>query len=328
MKLGQIENQSCQENPIFKTEQGKYLAENLADPLIKALTQVAHKRPNDPLEYLTNYLQSYVSSRNTNGRTITQAAIHSGSSQTNSTVLASSKPSTPPVAPPAAQMQRQTARMNGHVKYANEDSIEEDSLQQLEQFDGDDGNDSDAEISKKLEERDEHGQSMLHFACARSHRKGGLIHLIEEAKADITYRDELYRTARDVALQANQLGNAKEIDRYVMSLAIVGDIKPFEHLAISGYDHIIDVVDDNETPIIDVVEARGLSELGEYLRTIRPLEELREELHQMIRDNNVKRVKEIADGPDGKWLIKAKNYYGMQYECCVLLKDNSPSCRL
>ncbi|KAI8118083.1 hypothetical protein CVS40_10124 [Lucilia cuprina] len=319
---GQIENQSCQENPIFKTEQGKYLAENLADPLIKALTQVAHKRPNDPLEYLTNYLQSYVSSRNTNGRTITQAAIHSGSSQTNSTVLASSKPSTPPAAQPAAQMQRQTARMNGHVKYANEDSIEEDSLQQLEQFDGDDGNDSDAEISKKLEERDEHGQSMLHFACARSHRKGGLIHLIEEAKADITYRDELYRTARDVALQANQLGNAKEIDRYVMSLAIVGDIKPFEHLAISGYDHIIDVVDDNETPIIDVVEARGLSELGEYLRTIRPLEELREELHQMIRDNNVERVKEIADGPDGKWLIKAKNYYGRTALHIAILKES------
>lgn len=30
----------------------------------------------------------------------------------------------------------------------------------------------------------------------------------------------------------------------------------------------------------------------------------------MIRDNNVKRVKEIANGPNGRWLIKAKNYYG------------------
>lgn len=112
--------------------------------------------------------------------------------------------------------------MNGHVKYANADNIEEDPMQQVQEFEGDDDDDSDSAMSKKLEERDEHGQSMLHFACARSHRKGGLIHLIEEAKADITYRDELYRTARDVALQANQLGNAKEIDRYVMSLAIVG----------------------------------------------------------------------------------------------------------
>lgn len=26
--LGQIENHSCQENPLFKTEQGKYLADS------------------------------------------------------------------------------------------------------------------------------------------------------------------------------------------------------------------------------------------------------------------------------------------------------------
>lgn len=169
-------------------------------------------------------MQNYTATRNTNGRTITQAAIHTGSSQTNSTILANSKSSTPPV----QQQPRQIMRMNGHVRHDNSINIEDDdddAMQRIEEFnDGDenDGNDSEAEISKKLEERDEHGQSMLHFACARSHRKGGLMHLIEESKADITYRDELYRTARDVALQANQLGNAKEIDRYLMSLAIVG----------------------------------------------------------------------------------------------------------
>lgn len=194
---------------------------DLADPLIKALTQVAQKRPIDPLQYLTNYLQSYVASRSKNGRTITQAAVHTGSSETNSTILASSKQSTPP----PTQLQRQTSRINGHIKFRNADSIEEDSQQQIDEFndDNDAGSASDTEMSKKLEERDEHGQSMLHFACARSHRRGGLINLIEDAKADITYRDELYRTARDVALQANQMGNAKEIDRYVMSLAIVGE---------------------------------------------------------------------------------------------------------
>ncbi|TMW40156.1 hypothetical protein DOY81_014764, partial [Sarcophaga bullata] len=173
------------------------------------------------------------------------------------------------------------------------------AMQRIEEYNDadadndDDGNDSEAEISRKLEERDEHGQSMLHFACARSHRKGGLIHLIEESKADITYRDELYRTARDVALQANQLGNAKEIDRYVMSLAIV-----------------------------DVVASRGQNELAQYLRSIRPLEELREELHQMIRENNVERVKEIANGPNGRWLIKAKNYYGRTALHIAILKES------
>lgn len=78
------------------------------------------------------------------------------------------------------------------------------------------------EVAKRLEERDEHGQSMLHFACARSNRKGYLMNLIQDSHLDITYRDELYRTARDVAMQANQMGNVKEIDRYLLSLAVAG----------------------------------------------------------------------------------------------------------
>lgn len=51
---------------------------------------------------------------------------------------------------------------------------------------------------------------------------GELYTLIEESGIDITYRDELYRTARDVSLQANQPNNAAEIDRYVMAQAVIG----------------------------------------------------------------------------------------------------------
>lgn len=63
---------------------------------------------------------------------------------------------------------------------------------------------------------------MLHFACARSHGRNALVQLIEESGVSITYRDELYRTARDVSLQASQSDNAREIDRYVLSLAARG----------------------------------------------------------------------------------------------------------
>ncbi|XP_075165713.1 uncharacterized protein LOC142238071 isoform X2 [Haematobia irritans] len=312
--FGEVENHSFQENPIFKTEQGKYLADNLADPLIKALTQVAQKRPNDPLQYLTNYLQNFVATRNTNGRTIVQAAVHSGSSHTNSTAPVNS------IQSPATRQTIPTSRMNGHVKYDNTDDIESDAMTQ--QLDDEYSDESDAMLSKRLEERDEHGQSMLHFACARSHRRGGIMQLIEESNTDITYRDELYRTARDVALQASQVINAKDIDRYLMSLAVVGDVKPFEYFAISGYDHIIDVMGDTEKSIIDVAEAKGHSELAAYLRGIRPMEEMREELHQMIRDHKDERVKEIVAGEEGKWLVMAKNYYGRTALHIAILKEN------
>ncbi|KAL9914297.1 uncharacterized protein ACN2A1_001382 isoform 2-T2 [Glossina fuscipes fuscipes] len=298
---GQIENHSFENNPLFKTEQGKYLADTLAEPLIKALTQIVNKRPADPLLYLTNYLQSYVKTRNSNGRTITttQAAVHTGSGVSHVARNESS-----------IEKQNGNAFMNG----IDGDAAGNHLMENLEETEADD--------TKKMEERDEHGQSRLHFACARSNRKGALINLIEESLIDITYRDELYRTARDVSLQANQLGNAKEIDRYVFSLAVVGDVKPFEHLAVSGYDHIIDIYDDNDASIIDVAEQRGNTQIATFLRALRSMEELREELHQMIRDNRVERVKEIVDVPNGKWFIKAKNYYGRTALHIAILKES------
>ncbi|XP_012154836.1 E3 ubiquitin-protein ligase MIB1 isoform X3 [Ceratitis capitata] len=295
--FGQAENTSSQMNPIFKTEQGKYLANNLADPLIKALTEIANKRPEDPVAFLANYLQNYLHQRDP-----TEA---SNSGKTNSTATLMSN----------SGMLRRTD--NGLHSSSNtngdEERIEEDHISDL---------DVEEETNANLDDRDEHGQSMLHFACARSHRRGALMHLIEESNIDITYRDELYRTARDVSLQANQPSNAKDIDRYVLSLAVIGDVKPFEKLAVEGYDHIVDITDDNDMSIVNIALERGHEELASFLRNLRGLEELREELHQMIRDGNVGRVREIVAEPNGKWLLKAKNYYGRTALHIAILKEN------
>ncbi|XP_050325576.1 uncharacterized protein LOC126756511 isoform X6 [Bactrocera neohumeralis] len=294
---GQAENASSQMNPIFKTEQGKYLANNLADPLIKALTEIANKRPEDPVAFLANYLQNYLHQRDptetsNSGKTNSTATItsHTGMVRRTGTGL------------------RSANNINGDA-----DRIDEDHISNA---------DEDEETQANVDDRDEHGQSMLHFACARSHRRGALMHLIEESNVDITYRDELYRTARDVSLQANQPANAKDIDRYVLSLAVIGDVKPFEILAVEGYDHIVDISDDNELSIVDIAVERGHEELANFLRNLRTLEELREELHQMIRDGNVGRAKEIVAEPNGKWLLKAKNYYGRTALHIAVLKEN------
>lgn len=78
----------------------------------------------------------------------------------------------------------------------------------------------------------------------------------------------------------------------------------------AGYDHILDIIEDSEKNIIELAEDRGNHELVEYLNRLRPMEEQREELHQMIRENNFHRVLEMVETEDGNWLIKAKNYYG------------------
>lgn len=65
---------------------------------------------------------------------------------------------------------------------------------------------------------------MLHFAAARSHGRNALFQLLLETDINIAYRDELYRTARDISIQANIPENTIEIDRYVLHIASNGTI--------------------------------------------------------------------------------------------------------
>lgn len=53
---------------------------------------------------------------------------------------------------------------------------------------------------------------------------------------------------------------------------ILGDLAPFEHLTISGYDHIIDVVNDEGVSIKDIAGSKGHDELVQFLESIRSLE--------------------------------------------------------
>lgn len=66
---------------------------------------------------------------------------------------------------------------------------------------------------------------MLHFAAARSHGRNALFQLLMETEINVGYRDELYRTARDISIQANIAENTLEIDRYVIDIATKGTLK-------------------------------------------------------------------------------------------------------
>lgn len=76
--------------------------------------------------------------------------------------------------------------------------------------------------------QDEHGQSILHFAAARSHGRNALFQILQEADINVGYRDELYRTARDVAIQANIPENIQDIDKWVLFMAARGKGKKME----------------------------------------------------------------------------------------------------
>lgn len=229
----------------------------LGDPLIKGLTEVANRRPPDPIAFLANYLMNFAKGRN---------GLTSPGARSNSAVIK--------VDP---ELESQDTRDSGEgssasTQLATTNGTEHHQLVKAGTMEMDDDMSDGRQSTVTSDDRDEHGQSILHFACARSHGKNALLQLIEESDSSITYRDELYRTARDVSLQANQPENAKEIDRYVMGLAARGDIDALSTLAIEGYDHILDVTDSEGTTIEQVAQARGHTKIVEFMAEIRDFE--------------------------------------------------------
>jgi hypothetical protein len=57
--VSELKNNQPVEIPLFRTEEGRYLATSLGDPLIKGLTEVANQRPLNPIQFLANYLQNF-----------------------------------------------------------------------------------------------------------------------------------------------------------------------------------------------------------------------------------------------------------------------------
>lgn len=275
--------------PFFATEEGRYLASSLGDPLIKGLTEVANKRPNDPIAYLATYLYNF-------------ANTHKKRPQTQENLQAT-------VDPPVNKAEIKTVPTTIDVV-----TVEP----------GDDENGDDSAFNSTS--RDEHGQSMLHFAAARAHGRNALFQLLLETEINVAYRDELYRTARDISIQANIPENTVEIDRYVLHIATKGDTDKLVELLLDGYDHITDISDEDNTPIFEAVSNENQNDTLSFLQSILTFEEKRERVHHAIRKSSIRDLTELlADENDtgsGKLLAIGKNSYGRcSLHIAVLCQD-------
>ncbi|XP_011872319.1 PREDICTED: uncharacterized protein LOC105564509 isoform X3 [Vollenhovia emeryi] len=258
--------------PIFRTEEGQYLATSLGDPLIKGLTEVANARPKDPITYLATYLYNFASKNKTN--------------EQESDVL---------IIPD---------REEGHL-----DNVENETFDDAGYPRSPDSDVPESTFSNP--NRDEHGQSMIHFAAVRSYSKDGLYHLLLETQVNVGFRDELYRTARDVAEQANIRENVEEIDRFVVYLAARGETEKLVELLLEGYDHILDAEDDGVN-IINVAAQREHEATVQFLQSIPNYVNQREEVHAAIRAGDEERAKELLskNNGGGKLLAVGKNSIG------------------
>ncbi|XP_063624639.1 uncharacterized protein LOC134796382 isoform X2 [Cydia splendana] len=255
----------------------------LGDPLIKGLTEVANVKPKDPVAFLASFLHNFP--ENEKPRLVTHGPPEVENEQ-------------PPPDTHAAlsRSATRTATRPRPIDVITVDPRAESSP---------DG----PEAAFSSADRDEHGQSMLHFAAARTHTRNALFQLLQESDVNLAYRDELYRTARDVSMQANVPENTAEIDRWVLHLAARGNKEKIMELFLEGYDHILDVVDDEGVPITDVVASRD-SEMSNVLASIPAFEDSRDALHSAIRRGDLAAVENTLAAEGGRTLARGKSSFG------------------
>lgn len=163
--------------------------------------------------------------------------------------------------------------------------------------------------------QDEFGQSPLHFAAARQHGRGGLVQFMADAEINPALRDELYRTARDVATQAGLPDNVAEIDRWVLSVAARGQTDMLAEMLLAGYDHILDARESPDVGIVDVAAQRGHGETVAFLESIPAFEERRDRVLRAIRQGGGQGAQEVAEllqpaDSRAKLLAAARNAMG------------------
>ncbi|XP_076377405.1 uncharacterized protein LOC117225099 [Megalopta genalis] len=260
------------EIPIFREEEGRYLASSLGDPLLKGLTEVANARPKDPVTYLATYLYNFANKTKNDEQ----------EEEANVLII--------------------PEREEGVVEDGENENPDDDAG--YPQSPGSDV----PESAFSNPNRDEHGQSVVHFAAIRSYAKDGLFHLLQESQVNIGFRDELYRTARDVAELANIRENVEEINRYVAYLAARGETEKLVELLLEGYDHILDI-EDGGVNIVDIAAERGRDATVQFLQSIPNYVTQREEVHHEIRTGNTERAKELLhrNNGGGKLLAMGKN---------------------
>ncbi|KAH8010222.1 hypothetical protein HPB51_026274 [Rhipicephalus microplus] len=91
--------------------------------------------------------------------------------------------------------------------------------------------------------KDEDGQTVLHFAASHAHSEGCFYALVRQGQALLAERDCRYRTARDVAREAQQSDNVLALDAFVLDAFLERRAGLLRALAHRGYEPLLHATD-------------------------------------------------------------------------------------
>nr|XP_018904846.1 PREDICTED: uncharacterized protein LOC109035602 isoform X1 [Bemisia tabaci] len=266
---------------IFGAEDGRYLSQTVGGPLIKGLTEVVNVRPKNPVKYLGNFLVNYEEKSGDTDEKLQKGRFE--------IVASTSRPAIMSSADKNKGYNLQKSKSSSGLKSPTSSH----SIQIRSNFNP---------IA-----RDEFGQSMVHLAAARPHSRNAFYELLIELDSNISLRDALYRTARDIAVLASKIENAVSIDKYVLYLVAKGEIDKLRELMLDGYDHLADL--ETPEPPQKVAEDRGHEAVVALFDNIKSFQEKRDAFHGAIRVGDEAKVEEMVKENPGtiRDLAVAKN---------------------
>jgi hypothetical protein len=211
------------------TLEAQYISKTVGPQLSRALAEIIHRRPTDPVEYLGNYLIKYVDNKKEEETIKKENELIIELQKKRELDLQREEEKRKEVEALRQfeeEMRREKEERARKAKEAEELARRKENIAKL------------APALPSLSEEDENnivefGQTKLHEAAGL---EGANLAAIIKENFNIASRNGELKTARDIAVETNQLDNVKQIDDIIFEWVQQEDYKQLSNLVLLGFN--------------------------------------------------------------------------------------------
>ncbi|XP_065281438.1 serine/threonine-protein phosphatase 6 regulatory ankyrin repeat subunit C-like isoform X2 [Dermacentor albipictus] len=255
-------------------EEAQYLSSSVGDALVGALAAVAKQRPPDPVAFVASWLKQnqMVQDRpTTRAPNATMPAVNSKNRDNEVASRANTISS--------SATSDDSLRRAGFTNPFSEEAAIEETEHYMDDY-------------TRL--KDEEGQTVLHFAASHAHSEGCFYALVRQGQALLAERDSRYRTARDVAREAQQTDNVFALDAFVLDAFLERRAGLLRALAHRGYEPLLHAADRHGRHLTAVLAQFQMADMQALVHDMDAFFKTREELHAFVRNGYLEGVQQLV----------------------------------